>query len=72
MLTELDTFLLARTYILMHQGDGINEDLCFGEQTRKTLVQQQMAEYRDGMWTVRASGGCGFVIDDRTGKVTGP
>ena len=74
-ITPDDAYALARTYV---EGQWTTTKpgafLCFHEswQNHRLLTPTEPRYLGNRTWSVITAAGCGFLVDDRTGKVTGP
>ena len=68
MLTEAEAELVVATYMVSHVGFPLVKN-CLGDVG--DLISHETSYHESGNWKVQVNS-CLFIVDDSTGKVTGP
>ena len=68
MLTEAEAELVVATYLVSHVGLPLVKN-CLGEVGDP--ISHETSYHESGNWKVQVNS-CFFIVDDSTGKVTGP
>ena len=68
MLTEAEAELVVATYMVSHEGLPLAKN-CLGDVCYP--ISHKTSYHENGKWKIQVNS-CLFIVDDSTGKVTGP
>ena len=68
MLTEAEAELVVATYMVSHEGVPLAKN-CLGDVGDP--ISHETSYHESGKWKIQVNS-CLFIVDDSTGKVTGP
>ena len=68
MLTEAEAELVVATYMVSHEGLPLTKN-CLGNVGDP--ISHKTSYHKNGKWKIQVNS-CLFIVDDPTGKVTGP
>ena len=68
MLTEAEAELVVATYMVSHEGLPLAKN-CLGDVGDP--ISHKTSYHENGKWKIQVNS-CLFIVDDSTGKVTGP
>ena len=68
MLTEAEAELVVATYMVSHEGLPLAKN-CLGDVGDP--ISHETSYHENGKWKIQVNS-CLFIVDDSTGKVTGP